>query len=123
LFLFSGKILVPINCSFLKIFLKLYVALVAVLFEVIVHEGIILPGQLELMKCLLDHFFVQNNELLSLYGVVYLEDEKTFEHLSGAYFVVFLGQDWRDEGLIVRSYRDDIRVLMHIGRLILFGFL
>jgi hypothetical protein len=81
-FLFSQKILIPVNQSFLEILFKLNIALISILFVVIVHDGIIFLSELKLLEVLFNNFLVFFCELFESLGIVNFENEKALYHLS-----------------------------------------
>jgi len=54
-------------------------------------------------------------ELSKFDWVVDFQQVEAFHDLQGTDFVVLLGEDLRDEGLVVRADGDHVAVLVHVG--------
>ena len=80
--MFSQEVLIPVNQGFFEVLFELNIALIAILFVIIVHNGVVFFGELELLEVLLDDFLVLLCELLEPLGVVDFEDKEAFDHLS-----------------------------------------
>lgn len=60
-------------------------------------------------------------ELSKFDWVVDFQQVEAFHDLPGTDFVVLLGEELRDEGLVVGADGDHVAVLVHVGWLVFFG--